>query len=368
LNYPRAQGFEAEKRLNFMQCIAPSEKDTATDTLEKRLWDALQAERRILLIRQHRVMLDYDLAALYGVESRALKQAVRRNLDRFPADFMFELASDEVAALVSQNVIPGRGKLGGARPMAFTEQGVAMLSSVLRSPRAVQVNIPTQVIEPYHGRILDPACGSGGMFVSSARFVSEHKRFPSPPLEERVGERRPNTTAYSGDPSRELSIHGVEKTDETGRLCRLNLAVQGLEGEIKHGGNINSYYDDPHDATGRFDFVLVNPPFNVNALDKARLKDSVGPGRRFPFGLPRTDNANYLWIQLFHSALNEKGRAGFVMANGARSGHSYSMKFTEDVRKYAAEPGIAEEEALKRGMEEKSKEFVEKGAEVYAKA
>jgi hypothetical protein len=102
---------------------------------------ALQAEKRILLLRRHRVMLDYDLAELYGVETRALKQAVRRNLDRFPADFMFELVGQEVADMVSQNVIPGRGKLGGARPMAFTEQGVAMLSSVLRSPRAVQVNI-----------------------------------------------------------------------------------------------------------------------------------------------------------------------------------------------------------------------------------
>jgi len=81
------------------------------------------------------------------------------------------------------------------------------------------VRLLTEVIEPYHGRILDPACGSGGMFVSSARFVSEHKK----------------------NPSAELSIHGVEKTDETGRLCRLNLAVHGLEGEIKHGGNINSY-------------------------------------------------------------------------------------------------------------------------------
>ncbi len=102
---------------------------------------ALQAERRILLVRQQRVMLDYDLAALYGVETRALKQAVRRNLNRFPVDFMFELTGDEVAAMVSQSVIPGLGKLGGAVPMAFTEQGVAMLSSVLRSPRAVQVNI-----------------------------------------------------------------------------------------------------------------------------------------------------------------------------------------------------------------------------------
>ena len=162
------------------------------------------------------------------------------------------------------------------------------------------VRLLTEVIEPYHGRILDPACGSGGMFVSSARFVSEHKK----------------------NPAAELSIHGVEKTDETGRLCRLNLAVHGLEGEIKHGGNINSYYDDPHNATGHFDFVLANPPFNVNAVDKERLKESVGSGRRFSFGLPRTDNANYLWIQLFYSALNEKGRAGFVMANSASDARS----------------------------------------------
>ena len=157
------------------------------------------------------------------------------------------------------------------------------------------VRLLAEIIEPFHGRILDPACGSGGMFVQSARFVAEHQK----------------------NPATELSIHGVEKTDETGRLCRLNLAVHGLEGDIRHGGNVNSYYDDPHAATGQFDFVLANPPFNVNAVDKERLKDMVGDGRRFPFGLPRSDNANYLWIQLFYSALNAKGRAGFVMANSA---------------------------------------------------
>ena len=92
-------------------------------------------------IRFEKVILDFDLAALYGVETRALKQAVRRNRDRFPADFLFVLTTDETGALVSQSVIPGRGKFGGAAPYAFTEQGVAMLSSVLRSPRAVQVNI-----------------------------------------------------------------------------------------------------------------------------------------------------------------------------------------------------------------------------------
>jgi len=127
------------------------------------------------------------------------------------------------------------------------------------------------------------------MFVQSAKFVSEHQK----------------------NPAAELSIHGQEKQGETGRLCRMNLAVHGLEGDIRES---NTYYDDPHDATGTFDFVLANPPFNVNAVDKERLKDSTGPGRRFPFGLPRTDNGNYLWIQLFYSALNPLGRAGFVMA------------------------------------------------------
>ena len=102
---------------------------------------AVQVERRIFLVRGQRVMLDFDLAELYGVETRALKQAVRRNLDRFPPDFMFELSAAEIQNLVSQTVIPTRGKLGGAIPMAFTEQGVAMLSSVLRSPRALKVNI-----------------------------------------------------------------------------------------------------------------------------------------------------------------------------------------------------------------------------------
>lgn len=169
------------------------------------------------------------------------------------------------------------------------------------------VKLLTEIIEPFHGRILDPACGSGGMFVQSARFVAEHKK----------------------NPAAELSIHGVEKTDETGRLCRLNLAVHGLEGDIRHGGNVNSYYDDPHAATGQFDFVLANPPFNVNAVDKERLKDMVGPGRRFPFGLPKPDNANYLWIQLFHSALNAKGRAGFVMANSACDARSSEQEIRQ---------------------------------------
>jgi len=171
------------------------------------------------------------------------------------------------------------------------------------------VRLMVEILEPFHGRILDPACGSGGMFVQSARFVAEHKK----------------------NPSSELSIFGVEKTDETGRLARMNLAVHGLEGEIRHGGDVNSYYDDPHKAVGAFDFALANPPFNVNAVDKERLKDAVGPGRRFPFGLPRTDNANYLWIQLFYSSLNDKGRAAFVMANSASDARASELEIRKQL-------------------------------------
>jgi type I restriction enzyme M protein len=159
------------------------------------------------------------------------------------------------------------------------------------------VRLLVEILEPFHGRILDPACGSGGMFVQSARFVAEHKK----------------------SPARELSIHGQEKVADTVKLCRMNLAIHGLEGDIREG---NSYYDDLHNATGRFDFALANPPFNVNAVDKERLEADVGKGRRFPFGLPKADNANYLWIELFYSALNDTGRAGFVMANSASDARS----------------------------------------------
>jgi len=159
------------------------------------------------------------------------------------------------------------------------------------------VRLLVEVLEPYHGRILDLACGSGGMFVQSARFVSAHRK----------------------NPASELSVHGQERVDATVRLARMNLAVHGLEGEIKQG---NAYYEDLHNAVGRFDYLLDNPPFNVSAVDKERLASDVGPGRRFPFGLPRTDNANYLWIQLFYSSLAPNGRAGFVMANSASDARS----------------------------------------------
>lgn len=175
------------------------------------------------------------------------------------------------------------------------------------------VRFIVEVLEPFHGRILDPACGSGGMFVQSARFVAEHR-----------GKNGTGTETARG----ELSIYGQERVEATVRLARMNLAVHGLEGEIRQG---NSYYEDLHDSTGRFDFLLANPPFNVDAVDKERLKDQVGKGRRFPFGLPKVDNANYLWIQLFYSALNEKGRAGFVMANSAADARASELEIRKQL-------------------------------------
>jgi type I restriction enzyme M protein len=156
------------------------------------------------------------------------------------------------------------------------------------TPQSI-VRLIVDVIEPFHGKVYDPACGSGGMFVHSAKFVANH----------------------SGSPLRDLSVYGQEQKEGTIPLGRMNLALHGLSGDI---GLANSYYDDLHDAVGRFDFVMANPPFNVNGVDKSKLEGDL---RRFPFGLPRPDNANYVWIQLFYSALNETGRAGFVMANSA---------------------------------------------------
>jgi type I restriction enzyme M protein len=150
------------------------------------------------------------------------------------------------------------------------------------------VRLIVEIIEPFNGRILDPACGSGGMFVQSARFVDQHR---------------------NGKTGR-LSIHGQEKTGETVKLAKMNLAVHGLEGDVRQS---NTYYEDPFDCVGKFDYVMANPPFNVDKIDKAKLEGD----RRFPFGLPRADNGNYIWIQAFYSALNERGRAGFVMANSA---------------------------------------------------
>jgi type I restriction enzyme M protein len=262
--------------------LAPEARFDYLLTLPERADVGAKVNTAMRLVEKHNEQLAGVLPKTFNLFTSTLLKELLKKISEIPATLDFD-AFGRIYEYFLGEFAMSEGQGGGE----------------FYTPASI-VQLLTQIIEPYHGRILDPACGSGGMFVQSARFVAEHHK----------------------NPAAELSICGVEKTDETGRLARLNLAVHGLEGEIRHGGNINSYYDDPHTATGQFDFVLANPPFNVNAVDKERLKDMVGEGRRFPFGLPNTDNANYLWIQLFYSSLNDKGRAGFVMANSASDARS----------------------------------------------
>lgn len=357
-----------------MHWIAPSEKDAATASLEKRLWDAADQFRAnsglkaqeysgpilgLIFLRFAEVRFASQRARLEGAGASSRRGSRVDDPAAYHAEGILYLAPEarfdtllnlpeaaDIGARVNaamREIEKHNPQLAGVLPKTYNLFTSTLLKELLKKvseiPATVDfdafgriyeyflgefartegqkggefytpsciVKLLAEIIEPFHGRILDPACGSGGMFVQSARFVAEHQR----------------------NPAAELAICGVEKTDETGRLCRLNLAVHGLEGDIKHGGNINSYYDDPHTATGQFDFVLANPPFNVNSVDKERLKDMAGAGRRFPFGLPRTDNANYLWIQLFWSALNATGRAGFVMANSASDARSSEQEIRQ---------------------------------------
>jgi len=168
------------------------------------------------------------------------------------------------------------------------------------------------VIEPNHGTVLDPACGSGGMFVQSSHFIEND----------------------GGDTAKKVVFYGQEKNRDTIRIAKMNLAVHGLEGKIAEA---ITYYQDEHTLAGKCDFVMANPPFNVDLVDAERIK--VDP--RLPFGLPgvnkqkKVGNGNYLWISYFWSYLNEKGRAGFVMSSQASSaGHG-----EKDVRKKIVETG-----------------------------
>jgi len=158
------------------------------------------------------------------------------------------------------------------------------------------VSLIAHVLDPERGTVLDPACGSGGMFVQSARIVEEQ------------GQR----------PTDRLTFRGLEKNATTIRLAKMNLAVHGLEGDIKKA---ITYYEDPHELVGKADYVMANPPFNVDEIDADKVKSDP----RLPFGLPsvnksgKVSNGNYVWISYFYSYLNERGRAGYVMSSQASS-------------------------------------------------
>ena len=176
-------------------------------------------------------------------------------------------------------------------------KAVASDDGVFFTPKSL-VKMLVNVLEPTQGVMLDPACGSGGMFVQTGDFV--------------------NQAGLNANTS--MTFYGQEKVEYNAQLCLMNMAVHGLNGKIISGDEANSFYHDAHNLAGKCDYVMANPPFNV---DKVKAESASAAGR-LPFGLPGVNaktkeigNANYLWISYFYAYLNDRGRAGFVMASSA---------------------------------------------------
>ena len=193
-------------------------------------------------------------------------------------------------------------------------KNIAQDDGVFFTPKSL-VKMIVNVLEPTQGILLDPACGSGGMFVQTGDFV------------EHAGMRANNT----------MTFYGQEKVEYNAQLCLMNLAVHGLTGVVKSGDEANTFYHDAHNLAGECDYVMANPPFNV---DKVKSESAQSAGR-LPFGLPSVNknkevgNANYLWISYFYAYLNEQGRAGFVMASSATD----SQGKDKDIRQQLVQTG-----------------------------
>ncbi len=191
-------------------------------------------------------------------------------------------------------------------------KNIASDDGVFFTPKPL-VKMIVNILEPKSGVLLDPACGSGGMFVQTGDFVNA------------AGMVANNT----------MTFYGQEKVEYNAQLCLMNMAVHGLTGVIKSGDEANTFYHDAHNLNGCCDYVMANPPFNV---DKVKSESTSAAGR-LPFGLPSVNkakeigNANYLWISYFYSYLNEKGRAGFVMASSATDSQGKDKDIREQLIK-----------------------------------
>ncbi len=191
-------------------------------------------------------------------------------------------------------------------------KNIAQDDGVFFTPKSL-VKMIVNVLEPTQGVLLDPACGSGGMFVQTGDFV------------EHAGMRANNT----------MTFYGQEKVEYNAQLCLMNLAVHGLTGVVKSGDEANTFYHDAHNLEGCCDYVMANPPFNV---DKVKSESAQSAGR-LPFGLPSVNknkeigNGNYLWISYFYAYLNERGRAGFVMASSATDSQGKDKDIREQLVK-----------------------------------
>jgi type I restriction enzyme M protein len=232
-------------------------------------------------------------------EYEVLKGALPRGYTTFEPDLLAELVKIFDRPALRQATGDVFGRIYEYFLNKFAQSGAQEGGEFFTPPSLVRMIV--NVIEPDHGLVLDPACGSAGMFVQTGHFIEDARR---------------------GSANDRVTFHGQEKSDTNTKLARMNMVVHGLDASnIRQG---NTFYDQIEHLRGRCDFVMANPPFNVDGVDTKRVESQATPDGRLPFGLPGTNgktgaisNANSLWIQYFYSYLNDTGRAGFVMASSA---------------------------------------------------
>lgn len=296
----------------FYQAKASIEADKAAGKMPDRpLVDADFTRRRALNLPESALFdvilktpKDGNLGAALNAAMEAIEAAFPPLAGQLPKDYarfegdvleeMMRMFDSEGLRKASGDVF---GRIYEYFLAEFSKQGAHDNGEFFTPPSIVQTIV--NVIEPDHGVILDPACGSGGMFVQSSHFIEDEGL----------------------DTMKRVTFYGHEKNETTARLAQINLAVHGLEGTIRAGNEAITYYKDPHELAEKCDFVMANPPFNVDEVDADKIKSD----KRLPFGLPsvnkakKVSNANYLWLSYFYSYLNETGRAGVVMSSQASS-------------------------------------------------
>ena len=296
----------------YYEAMAAIEEDRAAGRMPERpLVEADFTRRRALMLPEaarYDVLLEMPKDGNLGATVTASMEAVEDHFpplaDQLPKDYerfeddvleaMMRTFDSEALRTASGDVF---GRIYEYFLTQFSKEGAHDNGEFFTPPSIVQTIV--NVIEPDHGVVLDPACGSGGMFVQSSHFIEDE------------GE----------DTMKRVTFYGHEKNETTAKLAQINLAVHGLQGTIRAGNEAITYYKDPHELVGKCDFVMANPPFNVDEVDAEKVKGD----KRLPFGLPgvnkskKVSNANYLWLSYFYSYLNETGRAGVVMSSQASS-------------------------------------------------
>ena len=296
----------------YYDATAAIEEDIAAGRMpDRQLIEADFTRRRAMMLPEsarYDVLLEMRKDDNLGAAVNAAMEAVEehfsplagqlpKDYERFEDDVLEEMMrtfDSETLRTASGDVF---GRIYEYFLAEFSKQGAHDNGEFFTPPSIVQTIV--SVIEPDHGIVMDPACGSGGMFVQSSHFIENEGQ----------------------DTMEQVTFYGHEKNETTAKLAQINLAVHGLQGNIRAENEANTYYKDPHELAGKCDFVMANPPFNVDAVDAEKIKSD----KRLPFGLPgvnkkkKVSNANYLWLSYFYSYLNEKGRAGVVMSSQASS-------------------------------------------------